>query len=88
MAQALNAETAKELKCCSCECYLSVGPITINDSESNGYICGRCPAGSNNLVNKTFETLAMTYTFPCRYDSNGCTVKLPFGTPMIEHEIV
>lgn len=84
MAKLLKAETLEELKCSSCECYLSVGPVTIGP---NGNICGRCPAkGINHVENKTVETLAKAYEFPCRYDSNGCTVNLPFGTQMLEHE--
>lgn len=86
MAKVLNAETLAELKCFSCGCYLSVGPVTVGSDGNN--ICGRCPAESNHVGNKIVEILAMAYEFPCRYDVNGCSVSLPFGTEMIEHETV
>lgn len=82
MAEVSTEEAFKELKCCSCGCYLSVDPST---AVPNGYKCGRCFTidykKNSGLVLRVGE-----YNFPCRYDSDGCKAKLPFGEEILEHE--
>lgn len=82
MSSILDKTILEQLKCTTCKNYISVGPVT---RTSDGHNCGRCPVAANDK-NALFEVLAKNCKFPCRYDINGCKVKLPFGEDVINHE--
>lgn len=82
MSLLLDVATAKQLKCVTCGCYLSVDPIT---QCQNGYCCGRCQTDEKNAI-VIFEILAKTFKFPCSYDVHGCEAAAFFGEKMREHE--
>lgn len=82
MSWSVDAETVKHLKCYTCGCYLSIGPVTFRE---NHYSCGRCQRDDKNVIT-IFTALAQTCKFPCRYDLNGCSERVLFGEEINEHE--
>lgn len=70
MSSAIKQEyNLKDLKCIKCGLFLSVPPIKINKNGDS--ICGRCEENAG-IRNKSYEILASTMDFPCRYNSYGC----------------
>ncbi|XP_031359099.1 uncharacterized protein LOC116182697 [Photinus pyralis] len=55
--------------------------------ELNGnFICGRCHETEPNAVSQLcYERMMSNFTFPCRYDKEGCTDRLRFNSSL-EHE--
>lgn len=69
---ALMKNNMSNLKCSTCENYLSVAPIYTNKGK---FICGRCkPLGDRVTI---YEELAKYMTFPCVHKS--CTLQLKWG---------
>lgn len=77
----LPKDCASSLKCSECGSYLSVGPITI--TESNWY-CGRCDSGF--LEAKEFEIVAKFMVFPCINDVFGCQNSFRWNTAQHHEE--
>lgn len=84
MSIPLREELAQHLRCSSCDCIISFGPVT---KSSSGYQCGRCPSGFCFERNSIYETLASDYLFPCQYNDSGCNAILPFGVEIRNHEL-
>ncbi|KAK4873612.1 hypothetical protein RN001_012972 [Aquatica leii] len=78
----LPIEIATSLICNSCNEYLSCGPVTI---QNKAYICGRCHTGEG-ILQLIFEAAMTDFSFPCKYDKNGCEEKVVFNYAH-EHEI-
>lgn len=65
-----------DLYCALCKNFLNI-PIMF--FEERGNICGRCFSKNNNVNlkrNKALEHIIQYLEVPCRYKSEGCTVKL------------
>lgn len=82
MSWSVDKETVEYLRCATCGCYLSVGPVTFRQKH---YTCGRCNQDAKNVIT-IFMTLAQNCKFPCRYDVHGCSERVLFGEKMSNHE--
>ncbi|KAF5285363.1 hypothetical protein FQR65_LT13253 [Abscondita terminalis] len=75
---------AIKLKCNMCQAYLSCGPIKM---QKNNYICGRCTVtkGCEVVMQPLFENAMANFTFPCKFDKEGCLQQIPFNSSQL-HE--
>lgn len=85
MSWNLDRETLNLLKCATCRNYMSVPPVI---QTPDGYICGRCPTSGGNDVTSLYKIFAKKCTFPCRFQQNGCKVKMKYGKCVLYHECV
>lgn len=81
MASADTVPSIDELRCYKCQCYLSVGPVSL---DKEGYICGRCP-NERGCVIAIYDVVAKNFLFPCKYESMGCKERFGYGN-MEKHE--
>lgn len=78
-------KTRDKLKCCVCQLYLSVPPVT---RTQKGFCCGRCSRKSQERE-ALYETAVENLKFPCRYQNNGCMVAMQFGRNSLKtHETI
>lgn len=77
----VSKKTRDKLKCCICQLYLSVPPIT---RTQKGFCCGRCSRTSQERE-ILYETAVENLRFPCRYLNNGCMVTMMFGRNALKH---